>query len=256
MPLSPPTSPVIGQTYEANGRLWSWTGVAWELVISSSQGVQGIIGSQGLQGVQGFAGSQGLVGVQGIQGTQGVDGYNGVQGVQGTQGVDGYNGVQGVQGTQGVDGYNGVQGVQGTVGSQGVQGIQGLEGAMGSQGIAGAGAQGIQGVQGTQGITGTVDQLYSVGNSGTTKTISLTNGNVQTILLNNNCIFTMPSASSAASLTLFITQTGSFTATFSGVKWGGGGVAPNITTGANKIDILSFLSDGTNWYGGIIQNFS
>jgi hypothetical protein len=65
----------------------------------------------------------------------------------------------------------------------------------------------------------------------------------------------MPSASSAASLTFFITQTGSFTATFSGVKWGGGGVAPSITTGANKIDILSFLSDGTNWYGGIIQNF-
>ena len=32
MPLSPPASPTVGQTYAANGRTWSWTGSAWELV--------------------------------------------------------------------------------------------------------------------------------------------------------------------------------------------------------------------------------
>ena len=65
----------------------------------------------------------------------------------------------------------------------------------------------------------------------------------------------MPSVSAAANLTIVMTQTGSFTATFTGVKWGGG-VAPTITTGASKIDVVSFISDGTNWYGGIVQNLS
>jgi len=32
MALSPPASPTTGQTYTANGRTWSWTGAAWELV--------------------------------------------------------------------------------------------------------------------------------------------------------------------------------------------------------------------------------
>jgi len=36
MALSPPASPTTGQTYAANGRTWSWTGAAWELVASSS----------------------------------------------------------------------------------------------------------------------------------------------------------------------------------------------------------------------------
>jgi len=35
MPLSPPASPTVGQTYAANGRTWSWTGSAWELVASA-----------------------------------------------------------------------------------------------------------------------------------------------------------------------------------------------------------------------------
>ena len=34
--LSFPSSPTIGQTYAANGRNWSWTGSAWELVPASS----------------------------------------------------------------------------------------------------------------------------------------------------------------------------------------------------------------------------
>jgi len=35
MPLSPPVSPTTGQLYTANGRTWSWTGAAWELVAAS-----------------------------------------------------------------------------------------------------------------------------------------------------------------------------------------------------------------------------
>jgi len=36
--LSFPASPTVGQTYSANGRTWSWTGYAWELVAASSGG--------------------------------------------------------------------------------------------------------------------------------------------------------------------------------------------------------------------------
>jgi len=83
----------------------------------------------------------------------------------------------------------------------------------------------------------------------------LAGGNVQTVSLNGNCVFTMPSVSAAANLTLIVNQSGSYTATFTGVKWGAG-VAPTITTGSGKIDVISFISDGTNWYGGVVQNLS
>lgn len=38
MPLSPPASPTVGQTYTANGRTWAWSGAAWELVAASGGG--------------------------------------------------------------------------------------------------------------------------------------------------------------------------------------------------------------------------
>ena len=49
--------------------------------------------------------------------------------------------------------------------------------------------------------------------------------------------------------------TGNGTATFTSVKWNGVG-APTITATAGKMDILSFISDGTNWYGSITQGFT
>jgi hypothetical protein len=102
---------------------------------------------------------------------------------------------------------------------------------------------------------GVSDRLHSIGNSETTKTLSLADGNVQTLILNQNCIFTMPSVVQAGNLTMIVNQTASYTATFNTVKWSSG-IAPTITTGAGKIDILSFISDGVSWYGGVIQNLS
>ena len=49
--------------------------------------------------------------------------------------------------------------------------------------------------------------------------------------------------------------TGNGTATFTSVKWGTAG-APTITAAAGKMDILSFVSDGTNWYGSIAQGYT
>ena len=49
--------------------------------------------------------------------------------------------------------------------------------------------------------------------------------------------------------------TGNGTATFTSVKWGTAG-APTITATAGKMDILTFIADGTNWYGSIAQGYT
>jgi hypothetical protein len=99
------------------------------------------------------------------------------------------------------------------------------------------------------------ESVVVIGNSSTSKTITLTNGTVQTCTLTGNCTFTMPTATAGKSFTLFLSSgAGSFTATFTSVKWSGG-TAPVITTTASKVDILSFISDGTYWYGAFSQNY-
>jgi hypothetical protein len=50
--------------------------------------------------------------------------------------------------------------------------------------------------------------------------------------------------------------TGGRTLTFGSVfKWAGG-TAPTLSTGANEIDIFTFIYDGTNLYGSAVLNFS
>jgi hypothetical protein len=98
-----------------------------------------------------------------------------------------------------------------------------------------------------------LEQTATVGNSGTSTTLALTTGSVQTVTLSGNCTFTMPAATAGASITLILTQGGTFTATFSGVLWAGG-TAPTITATSNKVDILVFVSNGTSWFGTASQN--
>lgn len=98
--------------------------------------------------------------------------------------------------------------------------------------------------------------VVAIGNTGTSKTIDLTSGSVQTATLTGNCTFTMPTATTGKSFTLLLkTGAGSFTATFTGVKWGTAG-APTITTAASKMDVLTFFADGTNWYGSAVQGYT
>lgn len=100
----------------------------------------------------------------------------------------------------------------------------------------------------------------AIGTVTTAATISLTNGTVQTATLtaSTNCTFTMPTTAAGKSFTLFLKQattTGLGGATFTGVKWPGG-TAPTISPTAGQMDILTFTSDGTNWYGSFIQGFT
>jgi hypothetical protein len=99
--------------------------------------------------------------------------------------------------------------------------------------------------------------VVAIGSSGTTQTLSLTNGTFQTVTLTGNCTFTMPTATAGQSFILIVSQdaTGGRTATFTGVKFPLG-TAPTITVTASALDIISFLSNGTNWYGTAAQAFS
>jgi hypothetical protein len=102
--------------------------------------------------------------------------------------------------------------------------------------------------------------VVAIGTVSSSHTLSLTNGTVQTATLTAStaCTFTMPTATAGKSFILLLKQaasTGNGTATFTGVKWGTAG-APTITSTAGKMDILSFVSDGTNWYGSVAAGFT
>jgi hypothetical protein len=65
----------------------------------------------------------------------------------------------------------------------------------------------------------------------------------------------MPTPVAGKSFTLFLnTGAGGYTASFTGVLWTDSS-APTITTTASKVDILSFISNGTSWYGSYSQNY-
>ena len=105
-----------------------------------------------------------------------------------------------------------------------------------------------------------VESVVAIGTVSSSHTLSLTNGTVQTATLTAStaCTFTMPTATAGKSFVLLLKQaasTGNGTATFTSVKWGTAG-APTITATAGKMDILTFVADGTNWYGSIAQGYT
>jgi hypothetical protein len=109
-------------------------------------------------------------------------------------------------------------------------------------------------------VTNYVETVVAIGTVTTSNTLSLTNGTVQTATLtaSTGCTFTMPTATAGKSFVLLLKQaasTGNGTATFTSVKWGTAG-APTITATAGKMDILTFIADGTNWYGSAAQGYT
>jgi len=97
-------------------------------------------------------------------------------------------------------------------------------------------------------VTLYTESVVAIGNSSTSKTLDLTS-------MTGNCTFTMPTATAGRSFILVVsTGAGGFTGTFTSVKWPSN-TAPTLTTTASRWDILSFFSDGTNWYGNYAQAF-
>lgn len=94
-----------------------------------------------------------------------------------------------------------------------------------------------------------------VGNTGNAVTLNIANGTVITATLTANCTWTMPSNTAGKSFILLLkTGNGNFTSTFTSVKWVGN-TAPTITTASSSLDILTFVADGSNWYGNYAQGF-
>ena len=109
-------------------------------------------------------------------------------------------------------------------------------------------------------VTNYIESVVAIGTVTSSSTLALTNGTVQTATLTAStaCTFTMPTATAGKSFVLLLKQaaaTGNGTATFTSVKWGTAG-APTITATAGKMDILTFIADGTNWYGSIAQGYT
>lgn len=93
--------------------------------------------------------------------------------------------------------------------------------------------------------------------SGTTPTINLSNGNVQMLTLTASATVSLAGATNgvACSLSLYLKQdaTGGRTVTWPiAIKWPNG-VAPSLSTGANKVDlvVLETLDGGTTWFGAL-----
>jgi hypothetical protein len=107
-------------------------------------------------------------------------------------------------------------------------------------------------------VTNYVESVVAIGNSGTSQTLSLTNGTVQTVTMTGNCTFTMPTNTAGKSFILICTQdaTGSRTAVFTSVKWAGGAAPTLTTTATTGVDILTFVANGTSWFGTYAQAFA
>jgi len=105
-------------------------------------------------------------------------------------------------------------------------------------------------------LTSYTETAYSA-NSSTAITLTTANGTIQNITLTGTATITMPTAAAGKSFILYLrTGAGSYTVTWTTVKWPGG-TAPTLTSTASKMDIYSFFSDGTNWYGTTVgQNYT
>lgn len=115
-------------------------------------------------------------------------------------------------------------------------------------------------------ITGYTETVTVSGTIGATATLAITAGTVLTATLTSAtaCTITLPSVSTAGkSFILLLKQPASGTATTatfvtspaSYIKWSSAG-APTITATVGKMDILTFVSDGTNWYGSYVQGYT
>ena len=110
-------------------------------------------------------------------------------------------------------------------------------------------------------VTPTINSAYTeatyTANTSTAITLDLANGSVQNLTLTGICTITMPTAAAGKSFMMYLrTGAGGYTVTWTTVKWAGG-TAPTLTATASRLDIFSFFSDGTNWYGVVAgQNYT
>jgi len=97
--------------------------------------------------------------------------------------------------------------------------------------------------------------------SSSTITVNCALASIHKVTLGVSTEFNITNLPTGGTVTLIITQdgTGSRTATFgtdgsTAVKFPGG--APTLSTGANDIDVVTIVNDGTNFLGNCAKNYS
>ena len=114
----------------------------------------------------------------------------------------------------------------------------------------------------TPAINGYSEGVTTAGPLSSAYTFAITTSTVFVLTLGSNvpCTFTMPTAAANKSFALYLKQPSSGTPTTaafslpSPVVWAAA-VAPTITPTLGRMDVFSFFSDGTKWFGNYIQNF-
>ena len=107
-----------------------------------------------------------------------------------------------------------------------------------------------------QALTSPQENVNTVTASGATQTLpDVTTATMHKVTLTANCTITLPAPGAGKSFTVELVQdaTGGRTVTWAtpsgAIKWPGGTV-PTISSAANAIDVITFVSiGGTNWYG-------
>lgn len=93
------------------------------------------------------------------------------------------------------------------------------------------------------------EAVFDNGNSGTSKTLNLDNGNWQKISITGAASITLAAPTNPGSFRLVATQDGTgHVYSYTGVKWVSG-AQPTWSSAASAIDLVSFAYDGSNWYG-------
>ena len=121
-------------------------------------------------------------------------------------------------------------------------------------------SSGVISYTGSLTVSAYTETIVASGTVGASATLAITAGTVLTATLTSAtaCTFTMPTATAGKSFILLLKQPASgtaTTATFTGVKFNSSG-APTITATVGKMDILTFVADGTNWYGSYSQGYT
>jgi len=104
----------------------------------------------------------------------------------------------------------------------------------------------------------TFDTEIDNGTSGATPTIDWTSGQKQKITLNAATVtftFTAPPGL-ASGLILKIINMNDRTLVWPGTVLWPGGTTPTASAGATDTDLYSFYYDGTNYYGGVLKDYS
>ena len=121
-------------------------------------------------------------------------------------------------------------------------------------------SSGVISYTGSLTVSAYTETIVASGTVGASATLAITAGTVLTATLTSAtaCTFTMPTATAGKSFILLLKQPASgtaTTATFTSVKWNSSG-APTITATLGAMDILTFVADGTNWYGSYSQGYT